>query len=194
MCIRTEGICAFESFESEANEIPGLQDSICLPAFFIKAELFRRPRRVSGMFGVAMCVAKVKITQVDREREQVLQNADGIVPVDRKVTQDQQRTDRAAFPETEGNHAFFRALRSDPLNNKAEAEDEAPAQSNDLPWIESDAEHSSVGQEVQAVHRAKTFCRNGEAEQLFVHGAGGAVPDNWSRLFIGEFLLKLPER
>ena len=126
-------------------------------------------RRVMG-------VAKIKIPQVDRQRQQALQNPHGIVPVNREITKGQKRSERAAFPKANWDHALARAFRCDPLDEEAEPEDQTPAQADDFPRIERDAEHLRLGEELQAVHKAETFRQIDLGDQLFIQG--GRFPNS----------------
>src|SRR5438309_1081737 len=80
------------------------------------ARLLRRTRRVSGVLRLAVSVAEIQIAQVNRQRHRRAQDAHGIALVNRKITEHEQTPERAAFPEPEGDHAFPRALRRDPLD------------------------------------------------------------------------------
>lgn len=113
-------------------------------------------------------VTKVKIAQVNRQWHRGAQHAHGIPLVDRKIAQHEQAPERAAFPETERDHAFPRPFRRDPLNDETQAENEAAAQSHDFPRMDRDSEDMRFGEKLEAFHKETTFGQIGEADQLFV--------------------------
>jgi hypothetical protein len=120
------------------------------------------------MPGRPVGVTKVKIAQIDWKGHRGAQYAYGIPLVDRKVTQHQQTPKRAAFPEAKGNHTFSRPLRSDPLDDKPQAENKGAGQSHDFPRMNQDSEKVRLGEKLKAVHKAKTFRQISAGNQLFV--------------------------
>jgi hypothetical protein len=120
------------------------------------------------MLWVAVGIPKVKVPQVNRQRHRGAQHTDGIPLVDRKITQHKQASERAAFPEAERNHALPRPFRSDPLNEKTQAENQAAGQSYDFPRMNHDSEDVGLSEKLKAVHKETTFRQISEGDQLFV--------------------------
>src|SRR3989442_8087917 len=72
----------------------------------------------AGVFRFVMGVAEVQIPQINRKRQHTLQNTDRIMPIDRKITQEQKRAEGAALPKAEWNHAFAGPFGGDPLDEE----------------------------------------------------------------------------
>jgi hypothetical protein len=113
-------------------------------------------------------VSKIEISQVNWKRQDALQNANGIALVNGKVSEQKQRTERAAFPKTKWNHTFARAFGSDPLNEKAQAENETATQANDLPGVDGNAKKLCLSKIMQPIHKAGTFRQIAKREQPFL--------------------------
>src|SRR3984893_13826850 len=109
------------------------------------------------MLRLAMGVTKIEVAQINRQRHRCAQDAHGIALVNRKITKHQQTPDRAALPKSEGDHAFPGPFRSDPLDQKTEAEHEAAAQAHDFPRVNQNSEHMSLGEKLEAVHIGSRF-------------------------------------
>src|SRR2546423_1339957 len=75
----------------------------------------------AGVLRDLMGIAKVKISKINGQRKKILQHPYRVAFVD-EIAQDQQASQCAAFPKADRNHASFRPLRRDPLNQKARAE------------------------------------------------------------------------
>jgi hypothetical protein len=114
-----------------------------------------------------MRVSKVEITQIDRQRHRRAQDPDGIPLVNRKITQHQQTAQRAAFPKAKWDYTFASAFRGDPLNKKAETENQAAGKAHDFPWMNHDPEDMGLGEKLEAVHKGQRFRQIGRADQLF---------------------------
>ena len=125
---------------------------------------------------------EVQIAQIDRKRQGRLQDADRVVTVDREVTQGENRPDRAAFPESEWNDAFFGALRSDPLNDEAQAENQAASEADKFPGRERDVKEVGRGGEIRYVHGEGTVGQKSRGEQFF----SGRRGERWWPLFNGR--------
>jgi hypothetical protein len=107
------------------------------------------------MNGMVMSISEVKVSQVDRQGEQTLQNADRVVPINREIGQQQKRSEGAALPESCRNNTPLRPLRSNPLNQKPQTKDETAAPSNDFPKIECNAENHDLAERKMKMHNAK---------------------------------------
>ena len=75
---------------------------------------------------IAVSIAEIKISEVNRQRHRRAQDAYGIALIDREITQHEQASERAAFPKPERDHAFLRAFGRDPLNHEPQTENERP--------------------------------------------------------------------
>jgi len=104
-----------------------------------------------------MRVTKVKVPQVNRKRHRRTEDPYRIVPKNREITQHQYAPHRAAFPKPEWDDALARSLRGDPLDDESQSKNKAAAQAHDFPRVNQDSEKVGLGQEMQAVHKAKTF-------------------------------------
>src|SRR5205807_3933377 len=93
----------------------------------VKRGLLRWSRRVTRMLRFAVCVAEIKVAQINRQWHRRAEHAHGVALIDRKIAEHQQAPERAAFPEAEGDHTFPGAFRCDPLNEETQAEHEAAA-------------------------------------------------------------------
>src|ERR1700730_7832111 len=111
-------------------------------------------RRGAGVLRCVMTIAEVQIPQINWQWHRRAQDPDRIVSINREITKQQDRAHRAAFPETDRNHAFARPLRSDPLNHKTDAEDNIAAPADDLPKPETerDAEQDRIAKQVKTLH------------------------------------------
>src|SRR3954447_19439466 len=103
------------------------------------------------MLGRAMRPNPINVPQINREREERAEHANGIAAVKREVGKQEQRTSSAAFPETDRNNALLRALRRDPLNEKARTENHVARPSNEFPRCDDDAEESRLGERMEPV-------------------------------------------
>jgi hypothetical protein len=74
-----------------------------------------------------MGITKIEVSQINGKRQNALQHPDGIAPVYREIGEEEERTEGAAFPEAERDHALTGAFGSNPLNEKAHAKNDAPA-------------------------------------------------------------------
>ena len=95
---------------------------------------------------------EVQIAQVNRQGQRGLQNADRIVAINRKITQSQKRAERAAFPKAKRDHALARPFRGNPLNEKAETENEGAGQADNLPRSNRDVEKLGRGEDFEGAH------------------------------------------
>ena len=71
-----------------------------------------------------LLISEVQVAQINGEGNEVLYHSNGILSVDRKVTEAQQTSQQTAFPEPNGNHASLCSLGSDALKDESECEDE----------------------------------------------------------------------
>jgi hypothetical protein len=101
-----------------------------------------------------MGVAEVQIAQVNRQRENRAQHAHGIVPVSAEVDEQEERTDGAAFPESDWYNTFTRALRCDPLNDEARPEDNVTRPAEDFPGVDRYAERGHLREKLEVLHGA----------------------------------------
>src|ERR1700676_4351391 len=109
------------------------------------AKLLFHPRLAPGVLRLVVRVAKIQIAEINRERKQALQHPHRIVPVNREVAEQQKRSQSAAFPEPKRDHALARPLRSDPLDQEAQSENDAAAQPDNLPRSEYEPEEFRFG-------------------------------------------------
>jgi len=129
---------------------------------------FLNPRFGSGVFGLAMHETKIKIPQINWQRQQVLQHADRVMPINRKVTQHQKRAQRTALPKTEWNHTFFGALGCYPLNQEAHSENPGAEPADNFPWRNGQATNLKRSQKMKGIHSGRKLRQIVRSEQLFV--------------------------
>ena len=89
-------------------------------------------------FGVAS--VNNQIADVWDPSEGVRKNENGILFVEKRIAQKQQRTSKAQPPESRWHHHSFQLLSRVPLNEKAAAEDSVSDHPDDFPYIPLDAE------------------------------------------------------
>ena len=128
-----------------------------LRATLTPQQLFLDPWRSARVFRFVMSVTEIQITKVNWKRHRAAQDADGIVAINCKITEQQDRADGTAFPKSERNHAFTGPLRRDPLNHETNSEDDVAGPADDLPKPKTpDSDENCVGRKVKAVHKAET--------------------------------------
>src|SRR5687768_13635847 len=103
----------------------------------------------------AMRIAEVKVAQINRQRHRRAQHANRIALVNRKITKHQQTAERAAFPKTEGDHTLAGLFRGDPLDEEAQAENQASGEAHDFPGMNHDPKDMGLGEKLKAVHRGE---------------------------------------
>jgi hypothetical protein len=81
-----------------------------------------------------------QIPDVRDPREGVCKNENGILFVEKRIAQEQQRTSKAQPPESRWHHDSFQLLSRIPLNEKAAAEDSVSDHPDYFPYIPLDAE------------------------------------------------------
>jgi hypothetical protein len=118
------------------------------------------------MFRMLMSVAKIKISEINRQGEQCAQHPDRIMPVKREINQQQYRADCAAFPETNRNNALAGPFRCDPLDNEAGTENEVAAPAKNFPAIDRNSSDRSIGNQMKTVHGA-TLAENACPRESF---------------------------
>ena len=126
------------------------------------------PRLGAGMFRFAMGVTKIEIAQVNRQGQQILEDAHRIVPVDRKITQRQKRPERATFPKAERNDTLLRALGGDPLKEKTQTENSGAEPTNDFPRRDGEPIDLQPREKMKTIHNGGTLRQIRGCEQLFV--------------------------
>src|SRR5205085_5836071 len=95
---------------------------------------------------------KVEIAEVDRQRHRGAQDSDRVALVNSKIAEHQQAPQSATFPKTEGDDAFLRAFRGDPLDHEAQAENQAAAEADNFPGMNQDPEDIGFGEKMEAIH------------------------------------------
>ena len=115
----------------------------------------------------AVRVAKVKITQINRQWHRRTQNAHGVSLVKGEIAEHQQTPQGAAFPEAEWNDAFSSPLRGNPLNEKAEPKDETAGQAHNFPRVNRKSKDVGLGEKQETVHKGQRFRQIVEGDQLF---------------------------
>jgi hypothetical protein len=118
------------------------------------------------MLGIAVGVAKIEVPQINRQRHCGAQNADGIALIDRKVTKHEEAPESAAFPKAEWDYTFPSPFRGDPLDQEAQAKNQAAAQSDDFPRVNQDPEHMRFGEKLETVHNAPRFLQGAAVYKL----------------------------
>ena len=88
--------------------------------------------------------------------------------IDRKITQGQERPERAAFPKSKRNDTFFRALGRDPLNQKASSKNPGAKPTNDFPWRDRQSIDLESGKKMKNAHSGGKLRQIQRREQLFV--------------------------
>jgi Rod binding domain-containing protein len=103
---------------------------------------------------MVMGVAEIQIAQVNRERENRAQHADGIVPINSEINEQEDRTESAAFPESDRDNTLSRALGRNPLNDETSAEDNVARPAKNFPGIDSHAECGRLREKMKMLHGA----------------------------------------
>jgi hypothetical protein len=104
------------------------------------------------MFRMMVSVAEIQIAQINRKRKNRAQDSDRIVPVEAEIDEEQKGAEGAAFPKTNRNNAFARALRGDPLNDEAGAENQIAGPAEYFPAIDGKAERAHVREKLKMLH------------------------------------------
>jgi len=75
------------------------------------------------------------------------------VSVNSEVGEGQDRSERTAFPETNGNDTLSRAFGGDPLNDETQTKNHAAGKTDKLPRRQRNVEEVCRGNKMKAAHR-----------------------------------------
>ena len=93
-------------------------------------------RRGRGVRARAIPIPEVKVADINRQGQQILDDSNGVFSVDCKITQAQKASQKAAFPEAERNDAFLRFFRGNALDDESDPEYRASGEADDFPCVD----------------------------------------------------------